>query len=1239
MGVPEVNRDGYSGWQLWLFPSLLSVILIGTAQYSFLLFHTLAEFFAIIISFVLFAFAWTTYRFSRNAFLIFLACGYLWVGALDLMHTLSYKGMSVFPEGTGNQATQFWIGARYFEALLLLAAPIAARRKQHRALLITLFGLIAATLAGLILSGNFPQAFIDGEGLTRFKINSEYLIIFILLLALVALSRLDHAIPAKEKALILAAIVFTMCAELAFTFYISVYGLSNLVGHLLKIFSFWFIFHAIVLSNLSEPFYKLKRLQEYNRYLFKTSPVGLALCRPDGVFVDVNDAYATLIGRTVDETLKLDYWQVTPDKYAIQEQYQLECLTRTGEYGPYLKECIRSDGSLVPVQLHGKLIEMDGEEYIWSSVEDVSSRKQLEALQAGQQKILELISRGGTSLDSVFATIIQFAEEQYPAVRGSILRLEENRLFLGAAPSMPAAYNRLIDGIEIGPQVGSCGTAAYHKRRVIVSDVASDPLWANYRHLGREHGFSACWSEPIFGFTGGVLGTFALYRDHPGHPGTEEIHITETMARLAGIAIERLQSEQRLAQADSEWTQAMDQLDDAVFLLDMQRHLLRANKTFYRMINSDQEHGVGRHIVELVHPEGEKERCAVCRAQEAQEETVITLEPDSFNNPSGKPIEATLKLVRNSNGESIAMLMSLHDLSRSRKVEERLRLSASVFENTDEGVVITDANGLIIDVNRAFSEITGYSREEVIGQNPSMWKSGRQDESFYRDMWRSLIETGQWKGELWNRRKDGSIYPVWSSISSVNDKEGNLTHYVGVSSDISHIKQSQDELTHLAHHDALTNLPNRLLLIERLDQAVIRSKRHSTQLVLIFLDLDQFKHINDSLGHPVGDQLLQEVAGRLLAAVRQEDTVARIGGDEFVLLLEDIGSPEHAGVSAQKLISVFDQPFRLDEHEIRGTASMGICLCPQDGDDSATLLRNADAAMYRAKEAGRNTYQFYTEELTRNAFERVLLENSLRQAISKEQLYLVYQPQVDLQSGRIIGVEALIRWLHPELGIISPAKFIPMAEESGLILPIGAWVLRTACLQGQQWRQQGVEVGTISVNIAGPQIQRGNLLAEVESALGETGYPAELLELEVTEGFIMQNAEQAVGQLNALRALGLTLSIDDFGTGYSSLSYLKQLPIHKLKIDQSFVRDITVDKDDRAITDAVIALGRSLGLTVIAEGVETEAQAAFLKQAQCQEAQGYLYSKPLSPGALEQLIQQSETIIPLNPASASPVAH
>ncbi len=552
------------------------------------------------------------------------------------------------------------------------------------------------------------------------------------------------------------------------------------------------------------------------------------------------------------------------------------------------------------------------------------------------------------------------------------------------------------------------------------------------------------------------------------------------------------------------------------------------------------------------------------------------------------------------------------DITEQKMAEAHQRLSAHFFDNTSEGILITDANARIIEVNKAFVEVTGYAREEVLGENPRLLQSGKHSKAFYQELWETLHTTGRWRGEIWNRRKNGSIYPQLQNISCVRDEQGTTTHYVAVFSDITYLKESQRKLNHLAHHDVLTGLPNRLLLSKRLEQAIQQNQGTQHPFLLIFLDLDHFKHVNDSLGHPMGDLLLQKVATRLTQATHTANTVARIGGDEFIILIEHIEDETKIFEIPNALFSCFTAPFRLENHEVRITGSMGICVYPGDGEDPHTLLRNADAAMYKAKDEGRNTHQFYTKELTTKAYERILMEQQLSQAINNHELYLVYQPQINMRTMEVIGAEVLLRWKHSTRGLISPVQFIPLAEDSGLIHSIGQWVLEAACHQAKQWMDEGLSFGRIAVNIAGPQLQRGNLPTQVKYALQKSGLPAHKLELEVTEGFIMQHASSAIEQLEELRELGILLAIDDFGTGYSSLSYLKTLPIHKLKIDKSFVRDIPEDADDIAISKAIIALGQSLGLTLIAEGVETIEQAALLLDAGCLEAQGYLYSRPVN---------------------------
>lgn len=543
--------------------------------------------------------------------------------------------------------------------------------------------------------------------------------------------------------------------------------------------------------------------------------------------------------------------------------------------------------------------------------------------------------------------------------------------------------------------------------------------------------------------------------------------------------------------------------------------------------------------------------------------------------------------------------------------QHELRLYANVFTSAAEGMLITDKRGRIEAINPAFSDITGFSADEMRGQLPSRLKSGRQPESFYRQMWRALAQRGKWQGEIWNRRKNGEIYPEWLSITAVKDDSGDTSHYIGLFSDISERKNAEDRIQHLAHHDQLTNLANRQLLQNSLEKAIDQSRRTNNHTAVLLLNLDRFKPINDSLGHDLGDALLQQVAHRCQSVVRIEDTVSRPGADEFVIVLPEIIHPMDAAAVARKLLTAISRPYLLGEHEIRITGSVGIAVFEGDGTTPAELLRHADAAMYRAKAEGRDTFQFYAEDMNTESLGDLLLENQLRGAIDRGELELHYQAKVCALDGRLTGAEALLRWRHPDLGLISPNRFVPVAEECGLIVSIGEWVLSETCRQLKAWRDAGLQAVPVAINLSAQQFLGRKLVPLVESMLDHYDLPAELLGLELTETMLMRDVDRTMETLGELRDMGIEISIDDFGTGYSSLAYLKKFRVSTLKIDRGFVHDIHRENADGKIAAAVIALAHSLGMTVVAEGVETHAQQDFLREHQCDQLQGYLFGRPM----------------------------
>ncbi|WP_255546904.1 bifunctional diguanylate cyclase/phosphodiesterase [Moritella sp. 36] len=719
---------------------------------------------------------------------------------------------------------------------------------------------------------------------------------------------------------------------------------------------------------------------------------------------------------------------------------------------------------------------------------NISQRKHIELRDNARSAVLEKLLKG-EPLNIILEHIVNFIEQEQTGTLCSVLLANAQGTHLNAGFSssrIPDDYSEAVNGIEIGDSVGSCGTAAFTKKRVIVEDIQTHPYWADFKALAANAQLAACWSEPIIGSNNQLLGTFAIYQRKPSTPTEHDFKLLEFAVQLSVIAIER-------------------------------------------------------------------------------------------------------------------------NLS-----DKKIRLSSRVFSDTNEGLMITDSTGKIIDINPAFTRTTGYSRHEVLGQTPNILSSDKQSPASFIEMWHNLIEQGHWYGEVWNKKKNGELFAARLSISSLTNDDDETLHYVGLFSDITEIKQQQQKLELMAHYDMLTKLPNRSLLADRFRSSIIHSKQTDTMLGVCFLDLDNFKPVNDSYGHDIGDQLLIAVAQRLKTNIRDEDTASRQGGDEFVLLLGDIESSDHCNEILQRINYFLALPYIIAGHTFNISVSIGVTLYPSDDADLDTLLRHADYSMYQAKLAGKNRFHLFNPEHDQLTIQKHLQLDEIQQAFSNNELVLYYQPKINMNTGEVFGVEALIRWLHPEKGLIPPLEFLPIIEGSKLENRIGDWVINEALKQIVAWQKQRIFI-EVSVNIASYHLLSSTFLTQLENALAShPNLNSKYLQLEILES-------SALGDLNTIRnilntcqdILGVNIALDDFGTGYSSLTHLKNLPANTIKIDQNFVKNMLDDPDDYAIINGVLALADSFNREVIAEGVETTEHGLMLLKMGCYAAQGYGIARPM----------------------------
>lgn len=978
--------------------------------------------------------------------------------------------------------------------------------------------------------------------------------------------------------------------------------------------------------------------------LFDQAGDGVLVLNRDHSFLEVNNAALMLLGYERETLLNMRL----SDILAKHELVRLEPTVKDVMAGkPLLEECVyvRKNGSEFVAEVSCRKLE--GGNY-FAIIRDLTERKKAEErikrltqLYQALSQVNQAIMRMNNESD-LFPLVCRCAVDFGGMKMAWIGQLDE-----ASSQVLPVAiYGSGVDYIDnltfsvredLPEGQGPTGKALRENQIVVVNDYLSDPI-------------TKYWHSRAAKFSWGSAATFPIQRNnkpcavlnvyHPAAHGFDEevINLLNELTCDISFALDYFDHETQRQQLTHDLKSAYERIN----------HILNVNPAIIYSLKVQPDRGdfvvdfIGAAIQKLtgysnenwhvpefwfnhVHPEDQP---VVLQARQRLLDQGSLNYQYRFLHADGRVIwiEDQLMLIRDVSGNPSEIVGAWLDITDHKVAEQHLRINAQVFEYSREGIITTDADNNILSVNKAFTEITGYAVGDVIGKNPRMLASRRLSKSFYKSMWRQIVNEGYWQGEVFNRRKNGELYPQRLSISTVRNQDGKITQYIGIINDLSEHKLAEERIQFLSNFDPLTLLPNRSLLCDRAKLALAAAKRAQNSVALLYLDLDRFKIVNESLGPSIGDELLKELSERLAKGLRPDDTLSRQGGDEFVILLPDTDA-EGAAHVAKKMLAIISKPFTFNAQRITLTSSIGIAEFPQDGDNFDQLAQSADAALYRAKQAGRNNFQFFTRQMHEQAYEVLHIENELRRALEQDEFLLHYQPQVDASTSKIIGAEALIRWQHPQKGLVSPASFIPIAEESGIINEIGNWVLNTAVRQAAQWQAAGIPIVPVAVNLSVVQFRQDTLYQTICQTLRESKLDPAMLELEMTEGIAMENSERTISVLEQLNALGVRLSIDDFGTGYSSLSYLKRFKIDKLKIDQSFVHDLDRYPEDAAIITAIIGMAKSLGFKTIAEGVETQEQLDFLRDKQCDQIQGYLFSKPVPADDFAQLLRNGEIVL------------
>ncbi len=1084
---------------IWLAPILLTCILVPFSFVSLALFHILVELFTIIIAVMSFFVAWHTFPLSRNTTLLFLGCGYFWVGTIDLLHTLSFEGAELIPAINAGSTIQFWVMARYFEAFILLLAPFIGKHSFHPYRVMIFLGLLSFMAVIAQFNDWVPVMFVPGTGLTLTKIYSEYIIVLLLLCASVCLYLKRVDIGLSNARLMILSIILTILAELNFTLYVGFKELPLVSGHIFKLFSFWVIYRVLVESSLLQPIRSLSHVVES----YDSSTDETLIIDQHGDILRANLKIRERIGERVTEMHCHEVFHDTdlsqtdcPQCQAITSHRTLQgfeyyCANNQQWYESSLSAI--HFGASFNASIHSRRC--------------ITIRKKAELQLASLNRLYRVLSHTNKAIiaiseaDTLFQKICEIAVDYgefkmawIGIIEGVIVR---PNFYAGLETGYLKEMQMRVDDSDLAK--GPVGLAAKTKQVSCVNSVSSDPSFGPWRGAAELRGYKALAAVPIKSEEQ-VVGIFTLYSQYEGV------------------------------------------FDDAM------RALLSSL--------SDDISAAYRNIL----------------------------------------------------------------LSKQQKVADAtIRKLSSAIEQGINSVLISNIEGTIEYVNAGFVQLSAYQIDDVVGKNQHEFRSAIYHDYIYQEIWQAVAEHEHWQGEVLNKRKDGSLYWTILSVSCIRNESGVITHYLWSSTDNTQLHEAQETINKLAFYDALTGLANRRLLMNRIDRAIMGAKRCGESVALMMCDLDNFKMINDSLGHDAGDELLKHIAQSMKSVIRDVDLVARLGGDEFVIILDGIAETGEIIDIASALLQGLEKPVELMSKQVAISSSVGIAIYPNDGLLPSELLRNADLAMYHAKGSGKNRFQFYQAKMNEKAQGRLNLEHRLRKSIEQQDFELWYQPQVSISDSKIMGFEALIRWRENGV-LVPPNEFIPLAEETGLIEVLGDWVLTQAYQDWIKLMQLYPEC-SMAVNVSAYQFQKSDHLYQIVKDLLALNpdLPKDHYIMEMTESTLIQDVEATIQTLKMLKTLGVSLSIDDFGTGYSSLSRLKQFPIDQLKIDRSFIKDVLFDGNDKAIVAAIIAIAQELGLKLVAEGVELQEQAEVLMNKGCFIAQGFHYFKPMPLADILQL--------------------